>query len=62
MGFEKQLEYWTHMLDESMGEERMNEKDHADGIIVTDEMIDDSSIKKWSCFTDEKILKVLSKV
>ena len=50
------------MLDESMCD-KCSTLDEADkGFILVDSMIDDSTVKKWSCFTDDKILKLISKV
>lgn len=52
MSLKNEIDYWTHMLDEC----QLNEK--ADSIL-TDGMIDKSTITEWSIFTDEKLNKLL---
>ena len=60
--FDEQLYYWTHMLDESMGD-KCSTLDEADkGFILVDSMIDDSTVEKWSCFTDENVKKLIAKL
>ena len=54
MSLKNEIDYWTHMLDEC----QLNEK--ADSIL-TDGMIDKSSVTEWSVFTDEKLNKLLLK-
>lgn len=50
------------MLDESMSNKCIALDEADEGFILVDDMIDDSTVKKWSCFTDDKILKLISKV
>ena len=50
------------MLDESMGD-KCSTLDEADkGFILVDSMIDDSTVEKWSCFTDENVKKLIAKL
>ena len=50
------------MLDESMGD-KCSTLDEADkGFILVDSMIDNSTVEKWSCFTDENVKKLIAKL